>query len=213
MYIWTMSKLKTDTRGKILDKALEMFNERGIEYVGLRELAAILDIRVSNITYYFPTKDDLVFALSAELARKNSEVIIMVEDITMLEFLQMLKKVFYNHVEFRALLLSFVHTMKQNPLIKEAYKKTQVKRASAITLNLQVLKSAGYIQSEEEDLEYLVSAISLISRFWISEAAVSYKQLSTEQQIRHYLILITKLLQPYSSAKAKKEIKIFVEEL
>jgi len=58
IYIWTMSKSTMDTRKKILDKALEMFNERGIEYVGLRELASILDMRVSNITYYFPTKDD-----------------------------------------------------------------------------------------------------------------------------------------------------------
>ena len=52
------------TKEKILSKALEMFNDRGIEYVGLRELAAILAMRVSNITYYFPTKDDLVNQLT-----------------------------------------------------------------------------------------------------------------------------------------------------
>ena len=214
MYIWTMSKLKSDTRGKILDKALEMFNERGIEYVGLRELAAILDMRVSNITYYFPTKDDLVFALSAELARKNSELFITVENLTMLNFLHMLNKVFYNQVKFRGLLLSFVHTMKQNPLIRDAYKKTQIKRKSTITSNLQVLATSGYLKIEEEDnFEYLVSAISLISRFWISEAAVSYTHLSIEQQIRHYLIMITKLLLPHSKKKRKKEIEKFVAEL
>ena len=64
-----MSKLKTETRRKIRDKALEMFNERGIEYVGLRELAAILDMRVSNITYYFPTKDDLVYEITMRTNR------------------------------------------------------------------------------------------------------------------------------------------------
>ncbi len=58
-----MSKPKLNTREIILDKALKMFNERGIEYVGLRELAGVLGIRVSNITYYFPTKDDLVYQL------------------------------------------------------------------------------------------------------------------------------------------------------
>ena len=47
------------TEEKILSKALELFNARGIEYVGLRELAGILEMRVSNITYYFPTKDEL----------------------------------------------------------------------------------------------------------------------------------------------------------
>jgi AcrR family transcriptional regulator len=46
-----------ETEEKILAKALEMFNERGVDSVGLRELAGILDMRVSNITYYFPTQE------------------------------------------------------------------------------------------------------------------------------------------------------------
>ncbi len=71
-----MSKTMMNTRDKILDKALEMFNERGIEYVGLRELASVLGIRVSNITYYFPTKDDLVYELSLELSKLNAAIIV-----------------------------------------------------------------------------------------------------------------------------------------
>jgi AcrR family transcriptional regulator len=208
-----MSKLKTDTRNKILDKALEMFNERGIEYVGLRELAAILDMRVSNITYYFPTKDDLVFALSAELAKENSAVIKNVEHISILQFLEMLKKVYYNHLKFKGLLLSIVHTMKQNSMIRDAYKKTQTKRKSTIKSNLQILTGAGYLKIEEENLDYLVSAISLISRFWISEAEVSLQHLNSDEQVRFYLILVTKLLLPYSTSKGKKEIEKFVERL
>src|SRR5688500_13145491 len=104
-----MSKLKMNTKQKILDKALQMFNERGIEYVGLRELAGILDIRVGNITYYFPTKDDLVYALSQELSRKNSEIIVPSTDLTMFGFLGIQHKVFQHHVQFRCLMLSFVH--------------------------------------------------------------------------------------------------------
>ena len=42
-----------NTKDKIRDKALEMFNERGIEYVGLRELAAILDMRVEQYHLLF----------------------------------------------------------------------------------------------------------------------------------------------------------------
>src|SRR3954470_15043706 len=101
-----MSKIKLNTRDKILDKALEMFNEQGIEYVGLRELASLLDIRVSNITYYFPTKDDLVHELSLELSKANSGVIAKRESLTMSAFLEMFHQVFQNHVKYRCLLLS-----------------------------------------------------------------------------------------------------------
>src|SRR5215218_3060622 len=103
-----MSKLMMNTRDKILDKALEMFNERGIEYVGLRELASILGMRVSNITYYFPTKDDLVYQLSLELGKKNAALIMERESFTITAFLDMLHQVFQHHVQFRCLLLSVV---------------------------------------------------------------------------------------------------------
>src|SRR5215218_2536111 len=100
-----MSKTHMNTRDKIRGKALEMFNERGIEYVGLRELAALLDMRVSNITYYFPTKDDLVYQLSQELGKKNAAIIVEKKGITMRGFLDILHQVFQNHAQFRCLLL------------------------------------------------------------------------------------------------------------
>src|SRR3954447_14785979 len=114
-----------NTLQKILDKALEMFNERGIEYVGLRELASVLGIRVSNITYYFPTKDDLVYELSLELSKANSGVIAKREDLTMSSFLEMFHRVFQNHVKYRCLLLSVVDLMKQNKHMAAAYRQTQ----------------------------------------------------------------------------------------
>ena len=209
-----MSKSHLNTRGKILDKALEMFNERGIEYVGLRELAGLLDIRVSNITYYFPTKDDLVYELSLELSKTNAAIIVASEDLTMYFFLEMMHRVYQNQVQFRCLLLSFVHVMQQNKRIAEAYKKTQTVRNATIKTNIDVLTKGGYLQVKDEDeKEFLVSTLSLISRFWISEAAVSARPKGTEAQIRYYLLMVTRLLTPYATAKGKRELRSFEETL
>lgn len=209
-----MSKLKMNTRDKILDKALEMFNERGIEYVGLRELAGVLGIRVSNITYYFPTKDDLVYQLSLELSKKNAAIIVAHESITMGGFLQMLHQVYQNQLQFRCLLLSFVHVMEQNKLVAVAYKKTQSQRNATLKLNIAALAHSGYLHIKNEDeMEFLVSTLALINRFWISEAAISFRQLSSEAQMRHYLALIATFLLPYSTPKAKNEVQNFLDGL
>ena len=53
-----------------------MFNHKGIDYVGVIELAATLEIIVSNITYYFPKKDDLVKQLSVYLKRLYSKSVV-----------------------------------------------------------------------------------------------------------------------------------------
>ena len=209
-----MSKSVMNRREKILDKALEMFNERGVEYVGLRELASVLDMRVSNITYYFPTKDDLVFELSQQLSTTNASIIVATKKLTMEGFLQMLQAVFHNHVRFRCLLLSVVHLLKQNRHMDAAYKKTQDIRSTTLLANLKELVKEGYLLIEEKkEMEILVSTLSLISRFWISEAAISNRALSTEKQIDYYLNLITTLLLPYATAKGKKEMNRFLETL
>lgn len=203
-----------NTQAKILDKALELFNERGIEYVGLRELAAVLGIRVSNITYYFPTKDDLVYQLSLGLNQRNTETIVASDSVTMKSFLQMLNQAFLNQAEYRCLLLSFVHLMEQNKRIAETYKKTQAVRNATLKSNIEVLARAGYLAlKDKSESEFLVSLLALINRFWISEAAVSFRHLRAGEQVNHYLSIIAKLLLPYSTAKAKKEIQRFLKDL
>lgn len=199
-------------REKIRDKALELFNERGIEYVGLREIAAVLEMRVSNITYYFPTKDDLVYELSQELSKANSEIMQLGEEDGLIDFLEMLHRIFQNHVQFRGLLLSFVHVMEQNKRVAAAYKKTQTARSHTLLENLQLLVSSGFLKMNETEIQDLTGVLSIINRFWISEAAIAQKQSTPKQQIFHYLKIIIRLLMPYATAKGKRDVEVFLEK-
>jgi AcrR family transcriptional regulator len=209
-----MSKSAMNRREKILDQALKSFNERGIEYVGLRELAVMLKMRVSNITYYFPTKDDLVYELSLQLNKSNAAIIVAKENLSMKDFLEMLYAVFQNHLRSRCLLLSVVHLLRQNKHMTASYKKTQEIRNSTIQANLEELVKGGYLNiKDESEMGFLVSTLSLISRFWISESEVSNRQWSTEKQMRHYLNMITRLLFPYATSAAKKQMDEFLKGL
>jgi AcrR family transcriptional regulator len=205
-----MSKTTSNTRGKILDRALELFNERGIEYVGMRELAADLEMRVSNISYYFPTKDDLVFQISQDLSASNAKIIVYHDEITMQLFLSTLQKVLRNQLRFRCMFLSFVHLMKQNKLIASSYKNTQKTRHNTIRANLENLVMGGFMVADQLELDFLTSNLSLISRFWISEAAISLRKSPDEELIQHYLVLVTRLLMPYSTKKGRLECEEFL---
>ena len=207
-----MSKTLIRTEERIVAKALEMFNKKGIEYVGMRELAAALGIRVSNITYYFPTKDDLVNRLSLDFSALNSKVIVEDKATSMKSFLEMFHQVFLNHVTYRCLLLSFVHLMERNKVMALRYNKIQGERHSTLMANLRMLVNYNYLRfRDESDGEILVSSIRLISRFWISDAAISLRQLNVDQQIKHYLIILVRLLSPYATSKGKKELEAFVK--
>ena len=201
-----------NTEEKIIAKALELFNERGVEYVGLRELAAILDIRVGNITYYFPTKDDLVNRLAMDLAALNRQVIAERDDLTIHAFLERYVSLFENQIRYRCLLLSFVHLMTQNKVLSTEYKKTENLRRTTIVSNLTFLQAAGYVEPKI-DIDFLVSALTLIGRFWISEATISFRHLSVREQISHYSTMPARLLLPYATPKGQTDIEQFLTEL
>ena len=201
-------KKVSETEERIVTKALEMFNQSGVEYVGMRELAAALDMRVGNVTYYFPTKDDLVNRLSIDLADENNRTIIPMDEVTMKGFFEMLRQVFQNHLKYRCLMLSFVHLLERNPIIAKRYGKIQSKRNETWSNNVLALKKGKYITAEsQEEIDFLVSTIALIARFWISEAAISYKSHSEQEQIAHYLNMIVRIFLPYATARGKKELE------
>ena len=200
-------KNKSETEDRIVQVALEMFNKAGVEYVGMRELAAALDMRIGNLTYYFPTKDDLVNRLSLDLAAENNKTIVPLDEVTMNGFFEMLRQVFHNHLKYRCLMLSFVHLLERNPIIAKRYGKIQTKRNETWSNNVLALQKGKYIATANpEEIDFLVSTIALIARFWISEAAISYKDKSEDVQIDHYLTMIARIFLPYATSKGKKDL-------
>jgi AcrR family transcriptional regulator len=200
------------TREKITNKALELFNRNGIEYVGMRELASALDMKIGNITYYFPTKDDLVNQLALDLSDLNA-ITLGKEVVTMTSFLEMRERNFQNQYRYRCLLLSFVHIMKQNPMVAERYKEIGKKRGDGLLLDIRNLQKKGYLKIDfKSDLEYLSSLIGLIARFWISETAISNNNLSVDKQIRHYVELTAKIFIPYATKLGKNQIDRFFKK-
>ncbi len=201
------------TKERITQKALELFNQHGIEYAGMRELAASLGMKIGNITYYFPTKNDLVNQLAVDLSALNVKTLVSPGDLTIFSFHEMRERNFKNQHAYRCLLLSFVHIIKQNPIVAERYKNVEKSRGDRLIDNIKVLQKQECLKiGSRDDVQFLVSAIGLIARFWISEAAISYNHLPVEQQIRHYSGLIAKMLFPYATKRGHIQIERFLNE-
>ncbi len=205
---------RMNTEEKILAKALELFNERGIEYVGMRELAGILDIRVSNITYYFPTKDDLVNRISLDLNAANEAVLRQQRKHGLYAFLDNMRLIFQNHMKYRCIALSLVHILDRNAVISERFKNTQRSRSDYLATSLSGLAEGGWLKwSGPEDPDTLVSTMGLLARFWVSDARITLQGFNQQEQMKHYLRLLIALLKPRLTAKGKKDVGKFMDEL
>jgi AcrR family transcriptional regulator len=70
-----MAGRRTDTRERIQQVALELFNERGYDGTSLREIAEVLDVTKAALYYHFRTKEDIVASLVTDVASEVSEII------------------------------------------------------------------------------------------------------------------------------------------
>jgi len=204
-----------NTKEIILQRALELFNEKGVEYGGMRELAALLNMRVSNITYYFATKDDLAGELMARLAEANSNTVQKYKTSSLKDFLEMYRELFHNQYTYKCLFMSFVHLFTHHKQLAEGYTQIEKMRKQKLADTLNNLIARGFLKSGTDvaSTGKLVAHISLIARFWISESIVSYHHKSTEDVIRHYLELLCGVFIPYATAKGKKEIDVFLKNI
>lgn len=66
---------RTDTRGRILDVALELFLEHGYDQTSLREIAEHLDVTKAALYYHFRTKEDILDALVGGIGDRVDELI------------------------------------------------------------------------------------------------------------------------------------------
>lgn len=63
-------KKRVDTRARILDSAVKLFSERGIEAVTVDEIAAAADVGKGTVYNYFGAKEDIVVAFLVALDRQ-----------------------------------------------------------------------------------------------------------------------------------------------
>jgi AcrR family transcriptional regulator len=72
--------MTTDTRGRILSVALELFTERGYEATSLREIADRLDYTKAALYYHFRSKDEILRALLEPYDAVMEELLSRLED-------------------------------------------------------------------------------------------------------------------------------------
>ncbi|MDQ3101197.1 MAG: TetR/AcrR family transcriptional regulator, partial [Bacteroidota bacterium] len=186
-----------EKRSAILKKALQMFNREGVEYVGVREIAAALQLRPSHVTYYFPTKEDMVLALSEELRALNDQTL---SDPTMIhsigDFTDRFRQVMKNHIRYRCLPLSLPWLLTQLPKVKAYHQETRKLRQNELALTIDNLVDAGAMRKlTKEERSYLIGSFSLISRGWLGESMISNGK--PESRIEHYIRLIEGNLRPF----------------
>lgn len=198
--------MSRNTRERILDAALELFNEHGEQHVATNRIADELDISPGNLHYHFRTKADLVITLFERYERRMLELLATpdsgladIEDIWL--FLHL---VFETIGEYRFLYRDLTD-------LCDRFERLRLRFQAIIRLSMQTARALSeglarrdQLHASRNELDALVRNIVLVSTFWLAFDQVVERdgQARPDRAVWQVMSLIS----PYLSGEPRDEL-------
>jgi len=203
----------TGNRDTILARARLLFNELGLESVGVRELARDLGLSPGNVSYHFPRKQDLVEALMAEHGARNAAII---EELAraprVVDLMETYRRIFEGQFEYRFLLRSIVQVVEQHPELDARYAATDGERRRALARAFTAMVGAE-LRADTDDaaIARIVGTCTVVARFWASEMRLSFQATPVERVIDHYLAIIAHAISPVATGGTRRSLAPYLD--
>ena len=186
------------TRDRILDAALELFNERGTSAVTTNHVAAHAGISPGNLYYWFSDKDEIIRELYAGFAGAYEEMWSAAEanlvDVTPGELLRRLAAgaaLSHRYAFLGRELLGLLHS---DPLLAAEYRTVWGRRTATFDALARRWRSTGVLRPlNDQGMADLIQALWVIAETWLAVGELSGTSVETADGER----LLRLVLEPY----------------
>ena len=150
----------TDTKTRILDTALNLFNRAGERNVTTNHIAAHLAISPGNLYYHFRNKSDIIYEIFLEYEKLVDFYLDIPEDraMTLDDMTFYLESVFDGLWSYRFFHRDLEYLLDSDKRLRQDYRDFTNRCLTSISRIFEKLAEAGIIEPQEEDLR---SAMSL----------------------------------------------------
>ncbi|AEE51028.1 MAG TPA: TetR/AcrR family transcriptional regulator [Haliscomenobacter sp.] len=196
-----------NTKDKILEKSIELFNNQGVHNVGVRDVARALEMSPGNVSYHFPKKEDLILALMEKMSEGNNFCLEAYgqKEASLLSFIALYEGLFTNQFAYRGLLIG--NTEFEDVLRNRyAYKKTYEKRVHQLQNILIGLRNKGLLHLSEPDQKMFLAFLTFFGRSWIHESFIYQQNDSAKETIQHYINLLKWQLSLIATEEGKLQL-------
>jgi AcrR family transcriptional regulator len=194
-----------NTRQKILDTALLLFNTKGADQISIRDVATKAGMSHGNLCYYFPNIENLVENLYLQLAAEQDELFIRMtaRDVSLQTLKASSKESLTLLYKYRFLMLDFVAVMRKGKKIREHYRQLFKLRKDQFRSVFAWMISQGYMKPEiyPGHYEKVIEQMFIVGDFWMASAEILYEG-QEKDKIAHYADIIDQVLFPYLTPKA-----------
>ncbi|MGF1473711.1 MAG: TetR/AcrR family transcriptional regulator [Rubrobacteraceae bacterium] len=196
------------TRSRILDAAVELFNERGTGAVSTNHVAQAVGISPGNLYYHYRNKEEIIREILKRMFVAWGELWVVPQDHTptLGDVRLLLRKNFSLLWEYRFFYRELVVLVRRDPELGRMYGGMQRDRLGEQELFLRSFVEAGVMREPEssQTLPALVRAGWIISTSWLSFLEAGEEPVSLEQMERGVEVIF-EILRPHLTEEALRE--------
>ncbi|MDH5821515.1 TetR/AcrR family transcriptional regulator [Luteimonas sp. RD2P54] len=187
-----------DTRQRILDRALAMFNAQGEPTVTTNHIADELEISPGNLYYHFRNKDDIIEQLFARFEQRMDDALPGPEDrLPGLEDIWLrLHLVFECIWDYRFLYRDLLEILSRNRRLRIRFARILRRADQRAREVMRGLARAGVIRGSAAELDAASTNILVVATFWLDYAAVRGGK-DEQAAIRDGIVQVLMLIAPF----------------
>lgn len=195
------------TKERILYKALDLFNEKGVKEVTLRQIAHALKMSQGNLNYHFKHKGDIISALYFKLVDEmNADMEKMQKELPILSFLYRSSYVSMSTLfRYKFLMMDLYSVLNSDETLKRHYLELQSIREQQYLVLFQAMSEQGLIRKEELVGEYarLHKRMNILGDNWINASLFFLDEKISA--VDYYHPLLFEVIYPYLTKKGKEQ--------
>lgn len=186
------------TRNRILNTALQLFNEQGTRAVSTNHIAATAGISPGNLYYHFRNKEDIIRAIFEQMDVYGREQYRLILDSYPPGTLESLEQTFVMIQQFnwryRFFKREITVLIMNDPLLKERFQRTNSQMREMIGFTIDGGIANGSMQAmTQATREHLIDAVWLVALFWLNYLEVGGQEVNEATMTRGNDVLRTVL--------------------
>ncbi len=189
-----------DTKARILQTAVELFNASGTAVVSTNHIAAAAEISPGNLYYHYRNKEEIIRAIVEQIIAGWGNLWAQAQQAepSPENMRASLLRNFTLLWDYRFFFRELILLMEHDPELKRRYQTARQQRVLELEALLNRYVAAGMLKPPENDDDFRmrITACMLINNQWLIEVEIEEGTL-TQKQIERGIALFMYLLRPY----------------
>ncbi|MEZ5032126.1 MAG: TetR/AcrR family transcriptional regulator [Saprospiraceae bacterium] len=199
------------TRDRIIQTAIDLFNERGMYKTSVRDISQILAISPGNLSYHFSRKEDLLTAILDQYRQQNDQAYTGYFDGPpgLARYLDLVAHLLRNAYAYRGVFLG-LDELRSVLGTEYDYGAVEQKRRAFLEIILNDLEMVGDLQFVQVGKDFIIDFLAFFQRCWIMEAMISYPHLGESDLIHRYMGFLARQFMSISTEQGQTDLAIWL---